>query len=102
MEHEDPFENLFVFPNVVKYDQVKHEAEELEEWAKDLPCEDAAALHDLIRTTLKKLILSRYAEHLSAFEFLLLIMLIGEVNEVKKIWGDFDKLTGKWVHPPFP
>lgn len=102
MEQEDPFESFFVFPDVAKYDQVKLEARGLEKWGEVLPTEDTAALHDLIRITQKKLSLSKYAEHLSAFEFLLLIMLIEEVNEVKKMRVDYDKLTGKWTHPPFP
>ena len=103
MEHEDHFENLFVIHNVVRVDQVRHEAERLDAWGEALPTEeDAAALHELIRAAQKMLNPSMYAVHLSAFESLLLIMLIAEMKEVKKIGIAFDKLTGKWVHPPFP
>ena len=102
MEPEDPFENLFVFPNVVRVDQVRQEAEGLDTWGEDLPTEDAAALHELIRAAQKMLNPSMYATHLSAFEALLLIMLIAEMNEVKKMGISLDKLSGKWVHPPFP
>ena len=102
MEHEDPFENLFVFPNVVRVDQVRYEAEGLDAWGEDLSTEDSAALHELIRAAQKMLNPIMYAAYLSAFESLLLIMLIAEMNEVKKMGVAFDKLTGKWVHPPFP
>lgn len=102
MEPEDPFENLFVFPNVVRVDQVRHEAEGLDAWGEDLSTEDAAALHELIHAAQKMLNPSKYAAHLSAFEALLLIMLIAEMNEVKKMGISLDKLSGKWVHPPFP
>ena len=102
MEHEDPFENLFVFPNVVRVDQLRHEADGLYSWGEDLSPEDAAALHELIYAAQKMLNPIIYAAHLSAFESLLLIMLIAERNKVKKMEAAFDKLTGKWVHPPFP
>ena len=102
MEHEDPFENLFVFPKVVRVDQVRHEAEGLSAWEENLSTEDSAALHELIHAAQKMLNPSMYAAHLSAFESLLLIMLIAEMNEVKKMGVALDKLTGKWVHPPFP
>ena len=45
---------------------------------------------------------SMHAPHLSAFESYLLSMLIAEMIEVKKLGFALDKLTGKWVHPPFP
>lgn len=102
MEHEDPFESLFVFPNVMRADQVRHEAEGLRAWGEDLSTEDSAALHELILAAQRMLNPSMYAAHLSAFEALLLIMLIAEMNEVKKTGIALDKLTGKWVHPPFP
>lgn len=102
MEHEDPFESLFVFPNVMRVDQVRHEAEGLRAWGEDLSTEDSAALHELILAAQRMLNPSMYAAHLSAFEALLLIMLIAEMNEVKKTGIALDKLTGKWVHPPFP
>lgn len=102
MEYEDPFESLFVFPKVVRVDQARNKAESLNAWGEDLPKEDAAALHELIHAAQERLNTSMYAAHLSAFEFLVLIMLIGEVSEVKKMGVAFDKLTGKWVHPPFP
>jgi len=102
MEHEDPFESLFVFPNVVRVDQVRHEAEDLRAWGEDLSTEDTAALHELILAAQRMLNPSMYAAHLSAFEALLLIMMIAEMNEVKKTGIALDKLTGKWVHPPFP
>ncbi len=103
MEHEDPFENLFVFPNVVRVDRVRLEAEGLEPWGEALPTEeDATALHELIRAAQKMFNPSMFATHLSAFESLLLIMMIAQMNEVKKTQVALDKLTGKWVHPPFP
>ncbi len=103
MEHEDPFENLFVIPNEVRVDQVRGEAERLDAWGEALPTEeDAAALRGLIHAAQKMLNPSMYAAHLSAFESLLLIMLIAQMNEVKKTHVALDKLSGKWVHPPFP
>jgi hypothetical protein len=102
MEHEDPFESLFVFPDVVSVDQVRHAAEGLRAWGENLSTEDSAALHELIRAAQKMLNPSMYTAHLSAFKSLLLLMLIAEMNEVKRMGVAFDKLTGKWVHPPFP
>ncbi len=102
MEHEDPFASLFVFPNVVRVDRVRHEAEGLNAWGEELSTEDAAALHELIRAAQKMLNRSMHAPHLSAFESYLLSMLIAEMTEVKKLGLALDKLTGKWVHPPFP
>ena len=102
MSDENVLDRFFIYPNISKHDDVKQELLQLEGFKSELQIEDRTAYIDLVRRSEKFHGLAALHPRLTPLEYLLLTMLIEHKKELTRLEIDFDLLSSKWSHPPFP